>query len=494
MSAGLGAAVVAGLREAGSREVLVRGDRRLTGEEVLAMVATATARLTAAGVRPGDTVACLYGSELESPIGRVVALALGLRYVHVLRGVPVTVAGQVMRTLRTSALLYEPSRGDEVAALLEACPVPIVRGLDADLFGPPREGVVTAPDLGDSPEIAWVTFSSGSTGERKAVAYEHRAEAAQYRVARAVFGRERWRLLVIPLPRYLPDVFVLWALASGGTAILEPDGRPERLADVAERENVTHLMAGCPAELYELADHLETRPADPPDLRLVIYGGAGPVPSRGARAARRLGAVLMQTYGTSEGGLLTSLGPRDHARPDLLASVGRAVPGVELRIRGKDGADLPSEAVGEIWVRTDQRMRGYVDAAIGTAPVTGDGWVRTGDLGHLDSSGYLFLLGRTEEGLPEGLHSRPIEDVLTGHPAVMGAAVFAVPGPAGPVLEGAVVAREGQRPDLDELRGLVRASLGHDHEPRRLHLVDEIPCGPSGKPNKPALTSRFTHP
>jgi fatty-acyl-CoA synthase len=486
---GLGPALLEGLRAAGPREALVHGELRLSGDDVLAMVAAASEQLAAGGVRRGDTIACLYGTGAESPVARIVALALGCRFVHVWGGVPAEVVERAMRALDASALLYAPSRRAEAEKLLAACPVRVHQALDDDLYLGPATGTADMPGVPDGASL--VTFSSGTTGQNKIVAYGPGAEAAHLAAAQAMYGPPPWRLLVTPRSRYLPDMFVIWTLAGGGTAVLEPDARPERLAEAIEREAVTHLMAGRPADLYALAEHLEDAPADLTSLRLIVYGGAAAVPARTARAAGRLGPLLMQNYGTSEGGFLTVLEPRDHARPELLTSVGRAVPGVELRVRDRHGADLPAGEAGEVWTRSPQRMSGYVDDPARTAAASRDGWLRTGDVGRVDGDGHLFLLDRAEDRLPGGLYAHPIEHVLTGHPAVLDAAVFALPRAAGRVLAGVVVGRDGRPVDLDGLRALVRGALGPRCEPRHLWLVDELPRTPGGKPDKAALASRF---
>jgi fatty-acyl-CoA synthase len=392
VSGGLGRAVVEGLRAAGDREVLVRGERRLCGEELLAMVAAGVARLTARGLRPGDTVACLYGESPESVVARLVALALGCGFVHLVRDVPVPLAAETMRELGASAVLWDPSREADAGPLLAACPVPVHCRLDAGLFAPTMAGPVAVPAPEDPGATSAVMFSSGTTGPRKAVAYGHGTEAAHLAAARAIFGPGPWRLLVAPRARYVPGLFTLWTLAGGGTVVLEPAlGDAGRLARLVDREGLTHCMAGRPAEVYGLAEGLNTPLGG---LRRLLYGGTAAYPARTAAAGRRLGPVLMQTYGTTEGGFLTVLTPDDHHRTELLGSVGRAVPGVELSVRDAGGADLPRGAVGEVWVRTDQLMLGYVNDPGRTSRMVSGGWLRTGDVGRLNAEGYLFLSGR----------------------------------------------------------------------------------------------------
>ncbi|WP_219470187.1 class I adenylate-forming enzyme family protein [Nonomuraea rhizosphaerae] len=512
-----------GLRMAGAGEALVSERLRLSGNEVLAAVSAGASRLVAEGVRPGEPIGCLSGGQPETIVARLVALALGCPFVHLVQGVPVEVAARTMRALGVSALLYEPSRAGEMDPLLAAHPAPVRRRLGwtgTDLFAAPHppQGPSGEPGRAAPGVLGSVAFTNGTTGERKAVAYSRRAEEAQLAAALAVCGHGPWRFLVRS-GHHLPNELALWTLATGGTAVLT-DNREDGLPELAVREGVTHFLAGRPFEFHALEGELEAG-----RFRLVMYGGAPAVPSHTWRTAGRLGEVLLQTYGLTEAGFVTALTPADHLRPDLLASVGRPLPGVEVSVR-EGGGEVPAGEAGEVWVRSPQAMSGYVrhhealgesrDASPGDrhttdAPpderhatdalpggrhtdATPDGWVRTGDVGRMDAAGYLFLLDRAENRLPHGVHAHPVEHVLTGHPSVTDAAVFALPGgPAGPVLAAAVVARDGGATQ-ECLKALVRHSLGDRSVPEHLWLVGEIPRTRGGKPDKAALRARYAAP
>ncbi|MET8006856.1 class I adenylate-forming enzyme family protein [Nonomuraea glycinis] len=499
-----GQAIIDGLRAAGPREVLVRGSRRLTGQDVLAMVSGAARSLEAGGVRPGDAIAFLNGRGPESVIGRLVAFALDCPAIQVLPGLPVEVAAETMRALRATAVLYEPDRKEEADRLLAACPVPVHRSFD-DLLDHPGTRPVTLPATRPE-DLSSVTFTNGTTGDRKAVAYSHRAEVAHLDAARALFGAWPWRLLVWP-GHHLPGLMAQWTLAAAGTALLVDEGEIGREWEVIARERATHVLAGPPFPFYTFTRRI---PDEPGSVPLLLYGGAAAVPARTWEAARRLGPALMQTYGLSEAGFVTALPPADHANPGLLTSVGRAVPGVELQVRDSASVpvSVPAGEVGEVWVRSPQVMTGYVNDPRRTAETLRGGWVRTGDLGRLDG-GYLFLVDRVESGLPPGVHAYPIEHALTGHPSVTDAAVIALRGPDGRAVTAAVVQVNGPDTsdpgasgpdtpsprvgavDARELCDLVRSSLGPASEPGHLWVVDDLPRTSAGKPDKAALLARF---
>ncbi|WP_431903137.1 class I adenylate-forming enzyme family protein [Nonomuraea sp. bgisy101] len=439
----LGQSVFAGVRAAGPRDVLVCGRRRLTGDDVLEMVAGAAAVLRARGVRRGDTIACMSGRQPESTVARLVMLELGCPVVHLLPGLPIEAAVKTMRMLGTTVLLHEPCRQDDAERLLDAYPVPIVYRLDADLFSTPHGGLVGPPKV--LPEsLSAVAFTNGTTGGAKAVAFSQRAERAHLAAARATLAPEPWRFLVAP-GHYVPDQLVLWTLATGGTAVLLDDADVGREPEMIAGEGVTHTLAGRPIELYELAGRMGpvALGEGPGTLRLVLYGGAAAVPTRSREVVMGLGPVALQCYGLTEAGFVTTLSPLDHLRPDRVTSVGRPLEGVEVCVRDLEGRALRVGQVGEVWVQSTQIMSGYVGDPARTAATLRDGWVRTGDLGHLNADGYLFLVDRVDNRPADGVYAHPIEHVLTSHPAVADAAVLGVPCEGGHAVAGTVVRRAG---------------------------------------------------
>jgi acyl-CoA synthetase (AMP-forming)/AMP-acid ligase II len=176
-----------------------------------------------------------------------------------------------------------------------------------------------------------------------------------------------------------------------------------------------------------------------------------------------------------------------------LDTVGRAVPGVELRVVSLDTGDvLAPDEVGEIQVRSGSAMAGYLpDSA--TADAFSDGWYRTGDVGHIDAEGWLRITDRSKEMIKvRGFQVAPaeIEAVLHGHPAVEDCAVFGVPDPANGEAIVAAVKTAGSV-DADELVALVAERLASYKRPSQVAFVDEIPRLPSGKVLRRVLKERL---
>jgi acyl-CoA synthetase (AMP-forming)/AMP-acid ligase II len=185
------------------------------------------------------------------------------------------------------------------------------------------------------------------------------------------------------------------------------------------------------------------------------------------------------------------LGPDDHraalvstdpAIRARLSSAGQAVPGLELVVRGEDGAELPAGEVGRIWVRGDQVSGEYA----GSGPaVDADGWFDTRDQGYLDADGYLFIGGRADDTIIRGAENiapAEIEEVLLAHPEVDDAVVVGVADEEwGQRIEAAVVLRAAAAVDPEELRGHVRARLRGSKTPDRIEVWTEIPRTETGK-------------
>lgn len=160
-------------------------------------------------------------------------------------------------------------------------------------------------------------------------------------------------------------------------------------------------------------------------------------------------------------------------------------------IRSGDGAELPAGELGEIHVRSRSLMAGYWKRPDLTAEVLREGWLNTGDIGHLDQDGYLYLADRlTDKIIVVGGHVYPseVEELLLTHPAVAQCAVFGLHDEQqAEHVHVAVVPAPGQRPELEEIRAFVTAHKGRIYAPEALHVLPEIPLTTVGKPDKKRL-------
>ena len=375
-------------------------------------------------------------------------------------------------------LLKEEERGDILADLRAAV---LVDGTSFVRLPSPAPPDPRAPAL--------VLYTSGSTGRPKGAVLSHAAlEWANRMWVEPIIGLRDSDLLLAALP--LAHAFgingALFApLLAGATVRLVERFVPERVAEVIAREPIS-VMPGVATMFQRL---LEVPTFSGGRLRLGV-SGAAPCPWEVAEAWRaRTGTRIVRGYGSTELFRPISYLAADPAEEP--ASIGRAVPGVELRVVGEDGGVVPAGELGELWIRTPAVMDGYLDNPEETRAVLVDGWFRTGDLARVSADGYVTIAGRLRERIKRGGYSvfpAEVESVLLGHPDVAEAAVVAVPDPAlGEEIAAFVALRPGGSADAEALIAWCRERLAAFKYPRRVTLVDALPRSATGKVLKAKL-------
>lgn len=240
----------------------------------------------------------------------------------------------------------------------------------------------------------------------------------------------------------------------------------------------------------------EAAAADFSSIERLVYGGSPISETIMIGAQNVFGAQLSQSYGLTETiGVTTLLDPEDHvAGPDsTLQSAGRAVPGVEVKVVDPaTGDDVPRGTVGEVVTRGPGVTPGYWRRPDATAEAfLPGGWFRTGDAGHMDDAGYVFLKDRLKDMLTSGgenVYPAEVENVIMAHPAVKEVAVIGIPSDRwGETPLAVVVPHEGSPIDADELIGFIRDRLAHYKCPTAVEIVDALPRNPSGKILKRSL-------
>ena len=188
---------------------------------------------------------------------------------------------------------------------------------------------------------------------------------------------------------------------------------------------------------------------------------------------------------------------RDAAREDLLVSAGTLLPGAELRVVDPaTGRDVAAGEPGEFWFRSAQRMMGYLNRPDATAEaITGEGWLRSGDIGHVDGDGVLFVSDRVKDMIitgGENVYSPEVEQVIAEHPAVAEVAVIGVPDDHwGENVKAVVALQPGQQATGPEIIEFTRARLAHYKCPRTVDFIGALPRNPSGKVLKRELRAPY---
>ncbi|GAA5149008.1 hypothetical protein GCM10023321_12190 [Pseudonocardia eucalypti] len=339
---------------------------------------------------------------------------------------------------------------------------------------------------------AVIIYTSGTTSAPKGVLLRH-DNLVSYVIGTVEFagaGAEEASLLCVP-PYHIAAVSnVLTNLYAGRRLVPLETFSPECWLNLVRSERVTNAMV-VPTVLARLMAAPGAN-RSVPSLRTLAYGGAAMPPRVIERALREWPQVgFVNAYGLTETSSTVSvLGPDEHrsafaatspAARARLHSAGRPIPGVEVEIRGPDGAALPAGTSGRIWVRGAQVSGSYA----GQEPASGDSWFDTRDLGHVDDEGFLFVEGREDDTIIRGAENiapAEIEDVLLRQPGIADAVVVGVPDEEwGQRVEAVVTPEPGAELDPDLLRETVRESLRGSKTPDRITVWAELPRTDTGK-------------
>ncbi|UQU67725.1 fatty acid--CoA ligase family protein [Couchioplanes caeruleus] len=500
-------ALSAAWRRRPDREALVCPHHRLT-YEAMARAARRLAGIYAwYGIAPGDRIVCAVGNRCEHLVAMAAAWSYGAVHVaadHRCTGAELTaIAGKT----RAAALLYEPS-GDRQNPFRTAAEVrrrvPGLRvvavtehlmpndyprwSLDGD--GAPAE--LPPPGAGPAPADPAVVFiSSGTTGTPKATVGFHGNLARRWPgLARwQGFGPDDVHLVQLPLSHGFGMMMALAGLLGGGRLVLLDHFSAENALRAVTDEGVT-VLNGAPAHFTMLLDRLgERHRVD--SVRLAV-GTAGRFPPGLVNAVwERFGADLTIMYGSSEAVGVATSDPEDVLR----GSVGRPEPG-SVTIVGPDRAPLPVGEVGEVaFSRGVFPVRYWTSGDDAVAPrqpePRPDEWYYSGDLGHLDERGRLYIHGRIKHQIDRGglkIDPTEVELALLRCPEVADAAVLGRPDPVvGETVCACVRPADGRVPTLAGVRAALAGVLAPFKLPEELCLLDEIPRTAIGKVDLPWL-------
>jgi len=364
-------------------------------------------------------------------------------------------------------------------------------------IGPPNERVdPEALDPEVAQRVAALIYTSGTTGLPKGVMLTHRnllfvaAASAQIRSLSPddrLYG-------VLPMSHAVGlSVVLLGALLSGATLYLAPRFDPVAALATMEKERLT-VVLGAPGMFSLLADYARLKRLKSltyPSLRIISSSGAPLQPALKSQVESLFGMVLYNGYGVTECSPNISQAVVGERRTDT--SVGKVLPGVEVKLEGSDGERVVDGEVGELWVRGPNVMKGYYRAPEETAAaIDPEGWFNTRDLARLES-GYLFIVGRTKELIirfGENVYPAEVEAVLNAHPAVVRSAVIgrAVEGTQGGEEVVAYVQLAPHSPTSEtELSQYAAQHLAPYKQPSHILLVPSMPLTPTGKVIKSEL-------
>ncbi|MCW2665771.1 MAG: Long-chain acyl-CoA synthetase [Frankiales bacterium] len=455
----------------------------------------AAAGLAGIGVRPGDRVVLCMTNCPEVGIAYTALWRAGAVPTPVLFLLTEPELRHVLTDSGARAVITTPEWLPKIQAAAPHLPVVVVGGEAA------APGTVAFADLESGEELplvdrdvddmAALLYTGGTTGRSKGVVLTHASldtAGAAGMAASSTPGRVRG---ILPLP--LAHAYGLMVSVAGlhsperGASVLMRWFDPAGFLDLVEEHRVQTA-----ALVPSMIQMLLTQPLEQRDLSCLERIGSGGAPLStdvALEIERRIPtAEVREGYGCTETSALIATQPLEERR---LGSVGKPIPAIELRIEGPDGALLPAGQDGEIVVRGPVLMQGYWQAPEETAKAVRDGWWHSGDVGHLDEDGWLYVVDRLKDLIIRNgfnVYPRDVEDVLLAHPDVTSAAVVGRPDPTvGEEVIAFVALHAGATVTSEELIAYTRQHLSAAKYPREVRIVDTVPVTSVFKTDRKAL-------
>ena len=406
--------------------------------------------------------------------------------------------------LEPGAIIVEKGVESPVTAVAASRHIPVIELTPEPQAPAGTFSLASAPSADSTPlsfagpdDVALILHTSGTTSRPKIVPLTHaNLSTSAGNVCRALRLNQDDRCLnVMPLFHIHGLIAGLLApLYSGGSTACPPGFIAPRFFGWLDELKPTWYTAVPTMHQAVLARAPENAECIVQNPFRLIRSSSSPLPPRVmADLERAFAAPVIESYGMTEASHQMASNPLP-PRPHKARSVGVAA-GPEVAVVGPSGDLLPADQIGEVVIRGDNVMQGYLNNPEANETAFVDGWFRTGDEGYLDSEGYLFLTGRAKEMINragEKISPREIDEVLLEHPAVAQAVAFALPDlRLGEEIGAAVVLRPTMTATEVELRSHVAARVADFKVPSRIVFVEEIPKGPTGKIQRIGMADRL---
>ena len=488
----------------GDLDAVVDGERRFTYAELGDRCHRLAHGLRARGIAPGERVAYLCGNTVELLEAYFGVLLAGAILTPLNIRLSALEMQDIVDDCGAALLVVHPSFADLAAQLRVPQQVAVGAEYEALLANMPA----TPADPGDVDEdvVCELFYTSGSTGVPKGAMLTHRSLATHALDSALTMGVSHDDVVLHTIPLFHVNGWGTphWVTALGGRHVMLERFDAGEVLRLIEQERVTRLHL-VPTMGTALLLHPDLAARDLSSLVQATVGGAPPGPTLIADLEAAFGCEVLCGYGLTEAGpqvtkAVTTRRDQGGTVEELRArrtTTGLPNIGVDLRVFAEDAdghdVEVPRDGVtvGEVCVRSNHVMAGYWNRPDETAEALRGGWLRTGDLAVIDGDGYITIVDRKKDLIVSGgenISSVQIELALCSHPAVLEAAVVAMPDERWGEVPRAFVAL---RPDAvageDELIAWVRDRLAHFKAPRRVHVLDELPKGGTGKIQKAVL-------
>lgn len=469
--------------------------------------------LTALGLVRGDRVCLLMENRpevMEAMFGcwkaGLAAAPLNARFTaqeieyHVVdSGARVLVVGEELAGVIVQIRASLPS----VELVIQVGGEPLADHRDWDALLASHAGAEFVSVIVDPDELAWLAYTSGTTGRPKGAMLTHGVLIVEVLGMLADFFPLELHHVGIhaaPLTHGSGHVSLVFTAKGCSQVILSRSGFDvARFLELVERHRVNALFL-VPTMVKMIVHHPDVDRRDLSSLRWVFYGGSPMYVDDLRHAHRKLGSIFIQGFGQTESPMTGTVLPASEHDLDgplahLLASCGRARTGIQVRILDDDDQPVPAGEIGEICIRGGTVMKGYWQRPEETAETLRNGWLHTGDVGRMDDHGYVYILDRSKDMVISGglnIYPREIEEVILTHPDVLEACVFGVPDDKwGEALIAHLVLTPGSDPDEVDVPSFLAGRLAGYKKPKRIEYVQELAKTPYGKIDKKRIRAKY---
>jgi acyl-CoA synthetase (AMP-forming)/AMP-acid ligase II len=450
----------------------------------------------ALGLAKGDRVAVLAPNCIEYPeivvgladAGVVVATLNARSTAHELVAACDDCGAKAIFVHESLAVIVDRSRFATVERV-------IVLGSEYEAWLAQATPAAPLANLEDTDPFTLV-YSSGTTGQPKGIVISHRSRALTFHgmaMEYGCYGPDDRQLGIAPLAHGAGFAFIMATLYFGGTVEILPKFDPARVVEKLSTEPFTGVFM-VPTHFQSIfgldAAYLERHRGRASALRTIISNAAALPQSIKEQIVGYWGeGKLHETYGSTEGGIVTNLRPQHQLTK--LQSVGPAFALNTVKLVGDDGREVERGEVGELFSTSPYVFNGYWGQPEETDRALKDGWVSAGDLARQDADGFLYIVDRKKDVVITGginVYPREIEERLHKHPAVLEAAVVGVPDEHwGEALRAYVVLRENTNADVEDLVAHCRETLAGYKVPKDFRFIAQLPRNAGGKVLKRTL-------
>ena len=477
---------------------VIADDRRLNFADFAEQVRRAAAALHGSGVGPGDRVAFVGRNDPEFLFLSLAAMHVGAALVPINWRLAAPEVSYILGHSGARLLVVDEEFVGVIGQIraeqpqLEQVVVLGASGTDLSYAQWAGSNVAPTPPSAATPEeIVYLMYTSGTTGNPKGAMITNANLDAALEITAESFGvyQRSTPMVSSPVFHIAGIAYALVGVWNAGTLVMVRNATPEALLSAIEDHGVTSSLL-VPAMVSMMLQSPRARTTDLSSLERIAYGAAPISEDLLRRAIEFFKCDFVQAYGLTETtGVVVELPPEvhraDYPHPDRLRAAGVPLAGVQLQIRGADGASVPDGETGEVWIRTNQNIIGYWNDPAATAKaLPGDQWFGSGDIGYL-RDGFLYISDRLKDMIVTGgenVYSLEVENALMAHPDIIDCAVIGVPDDRwGEAVKAIVVTTEGAELDQTQVIEHCRRHLAGFKTPSSVDFVEILPRNGAGK-------------